>query len=330
MVGRVSAFADPEIIRMATVDFIPVAGDDWYQRRRQDAEGKFFRAVADSLGKTGAGDSSRQGIYLFAADGTPLGYKNAGGHPVVMREVLRDALRDFARLPATKRTPGAVKIGDPGPVDPAYDHTPPPGGLVLKVYTRILDFHNGAYVKGTCEAKGGDKAARDHVWITADEVQQLAPAKPVVGFRYPLPEKVADRIARFHLIDITRGEPPAWGKTEVRAKRFTLRVVSATPEAVELRLDGEALMATAGDVSTAERGFDARVVGDLRYLPGKKTFDRFNVVAVGTHWGNFPHTEDARPGKSLVGISFELATDQSNERIPPQGIRNPDIYFGRD
>ena len=325
-----SAFADPEIIRMATVDFVPVAGDDWYQRRRQDAEGTFFRGVATRLGKTGGDGSSLQGIYLFAADGTTLGYKNAGGNPAVMREVLRDALRDFARLPAAKRAPGSVKVPDRGPIDPTYGRAPPEGGLILKVYTRILDFKDGGYCKGTCEARGGDKAARDHVWLTAAEVGQLAPAKLTVGARYPVPEKVAERLARFHLIDITRGEPPAWQKAEIRAKRFMLRVVSVTAEAVELRLDGEALMSTDADVSKAARGFDVRLLGELRYLPGKKTFDRFDVVAVGSHWGDFPDTEKARPGKSLVGISFELAADRPNDRIPPQGVRNPDQYYGRD
>ena len=47
MAGRVSAFADREIIRLAAEDFVPVTADDWYQRRRQDAEGEFFRKVAD-------------------------------------------------------------------------------------------------------------------------------------------------------------------------------------------------------------------------------------------------------------------------------------------
>ncbi|MBP3959642.1 hypothetical protein J8F10_30725 [Gemmata sp. G18] len=53
MVGRASAFADPDIIRMCQEKFVPVTGDDWYQRRRKDKEGAFFRGIADSLGKKG-------------------------------------------------------------------------------------------------------------------------------------------------------------------------------------------------------------------------------------------------------------------------------------
>ena len=70
--------------------------------------------------------------------------------------------------------------------------------------------------------ESGEKAARDHVWITKDEVKALAPAKAEVGFRYAMPAKVADRLIRYHLIDNTRGEPTLWKPDEVRGQRFTL------------------------------------------------------------------------------------------------------------
>ena len=38
MAGRALAFSDAEIVRMATEDYVPVACDDWYQRRRKDAD----------------------------------------------------------------------------------------------------------------------------------------------------------------------------------------------------------------------------------------------------------------------------------------------------
>ena len=255
MVGRALTFADPDVIRMCQKDFIPVAGDDWYQRRRQDAEGKFFRTLADSAGKTGPGGATRQGIYLFTADGTVLAYHNSGHAPDFMKQAMRKALADFARLPAARRAPGAVKVPDPGPPDPAYDRNPPAGGLVVKTYTRILDYKDGGYCKGKCSATGGENAARDHLWLTAAEVKELAPAKPAVGARYQLPDKVADRITRFHLLDNTRGEPALWRKEEVLAKRYTLTVTAATPEAVDLRLEGEAVLATDEDIDKADRGF---------------------------------------------------------------------------
>ncbi len=325
MVGRASAFADPDIIKMCQTDFVPVTGDDWYQRRRKDKEGEFFRALAEASGKK---SHTLQGIYLFAADGTPLRYKNSGHSAEFTRDMMRDALTQFAKLPENKRKPGAVKIEDVGKLDPDYSRAPPEGGLILKSYTRILDLKGGEYRKGTCQSTGGEKAARDHVWITKDEVKALAPAKAEVGFRYPVPPKIVERLCRYHLIDNTRGEPELWRPQDVRAKRLTLVVTAVTADAVELKLEGEALLATDADPAKAARGYEVRLLGALRYRPAKGTFDTFDLTAVGTHWGEHHDTAPARPGKSLLGQSFELAADRPGDRVPPQGVRDKDGYFG--
>jgi hypothetical protein len=109
---------------------------------------------------------------------------------------------------------------------------------------------------------------------------------------------------------------------------MSLVVTAATADAVDLRLDGEALMTTDADPAKAERGYEVRLVGSLRYLPAKGTFDRFDLTAVGTHWGEHSHNSPARPGKSLIGQSFELAGDRPGDRVPPQAIRDRDAYLG--
>ena len=144
-----------------------------------------------------------------------------------------------------------------------------------------------------------------------------------------MPTPVADRLARYHLIDNTRGEPILWKPDDVRGKRMTLVVTAAAADAVDLRLEGEVLLATDADAAKAERGYEARLVGSLRYRPSKGTFDRFDVTAVGTHWGEHPHNSPARPGKSLLGQSFELAADRPGDRVPPQGVRDHNAYFGK-
>src|SRR5580658_1934618 len=108
---------------MAKEDFVPVAGDDWYQRRRQDAEGEFFRGVTEK----GQGTSSRQGIYVFTADGRQLGGRNHQD-PDVMREVLKNALAEWRKLPPKLRQPGAIKVPELTKVDANYDRKPPKGG----------------------------------------------------------------------------------------------------------------------------------------------------------------------------------------------------------
>ena len=131
VVGRVSTFADADVIRMATADFIPVCTDDWYTRRRQDAEGEFFRAMATAAGRKGDGGSTRQGIYVFAADGTVLGFKNAGQDAEVMKKVFAEALFKFDKLSEKQRKPGAILVPEHGRLDPKFTRTMPPGGAAV-------------------------------------------------------------------------------------------------------------------------------------------------------------------------------------------------------
>ena len=72
---RASTFADPKLNSLLTQHFVPVARDDWYERRRDDAEGEFFRRlfgakhVKDPHADAGG---TRQGMYCLTADGTLL------------------------------------------------------------------------------------------------------------------------------------------------------------------------------------------------------------------------------------------------------------------
>src|SRR5579872_1188101 len=111
-------------MRLATEDYIPVAGDDWYQRRRKDAEGEFFRKVADQGPRKGVGGSTRQGVYVLTAAGKLLAYRNHHD-PAVMRAVFQKALRDWRKLPEAQRKPGAVKVPGAGKADSAFNRAPP-------------------------------------------------------------------------------------------------------------------------------------------------------------------------------------------------------------
>ena len=328
--GRAFAFADPEIIAQLQTVFVPVCADDWYQRRRKDAEGRFFLKVAAQTDRKGTGDYTRQGIYCLTADGELLAFKNAGNNVKATREQLAYALRKWAALPAGRRDPGAVTVPPHGPLDPAYTRTPPAGGLIARVHTRILDRNGDDFVKGSCAFAGGDKSARDFLWVTADEVAALAPAKAEPGFSYPLPAKVADRILRFHLVDNTRGEPAFWAKKDVRDHALTLTVTAATTDAIDLRLDGTALLATDADPNKADRGYDVRMLGTVRYRPATGTGDRFEITALGEHWGTSEvEGRGGRPGRTLLGITFGLVDPKvSANRVAPEGARLKAEYFG--
>jgi hypothetical protein len=317
------------MVRLASEFYVPVAGDDWYQRRRDDAEGEFFRKVADQ-GRRVTDGGTRQGIYCFTASGRLLAFRNAQDAEV-MKDTLRRGLAAWQRLPAQETNPGAVTIEDLAKPDPRYTRTPPEGGLIVTVHTRILEEDvRGRLECGTCDIPGGDRAARDHLWLTKAEWQSLIPADPKSGEVRAVPENIARRIARYHLVDNTRGEPSFWTAEQLRKLRMELTVIEATDKIVRLRLQGEVLLATDADAARAKRGFAPRLIGEIRYDRVKKAVDRFDVVAVGDHWGEGPYTGGARPGRKPVGVAFELSRgDKPGDRVPPQAAPDWSDYLGR-
>ena len=329
--GRVSTFADPEVLKLTQTAFVPLSTDDWYTRRRKDSEGEFFRKVADQSPRKGLNGATRQGIYVFTADGELLAFKNNGGDAEDMKKVFAQAKAKFDRLPEARRKPGGVTVPASGKPDPNFHRVLPEDGLVLKVHGRILQSKAEAFVKGTCEFTGGDGASRDYCWITAGEKTSLIPAKLEAGFCYDVPAKIAVRLARFHLIDNTRGEPEFWTKEHIRKNHMTLTVTAVAEDAVELRLDGDVLLSADADSAKSKLGYEPKLRGTLRYIPSKKTFDRFDAVALGDYWGQTTYTPGARPGRQPFGVSFGLAdTTKAGERIAPQGLRDRDTYLGRD
>ena len=310
---------------------MPVAADDWYQRRRRDAEGEFFRKVANQGPRKGEGGDTRQGIYCLTASGKLLAYKNAGQSPEVMREVLREGLKKWNELPETERKPGAVPVPEHGAFDRAYHRAPPPNGLILNVYTRALDRAGEQnFSDAVCRVGAGDEAARDHLWLTESEWKSLLLANPRVGETFPMPAKIAERVARFHLVDNTRGEPPMWRRSDLRKCDVQVEVESIENSRVRLLINGTALLSTDADPDKADRGFDSSLLGYIEYHPREQRITRFDVVAVGDHWGSGAHTRRrTRPGRSPLGVAFELTEGKAPaDRIAPQAARGLGDYFG--
>lgn len=315
---------------MAQEDYIPVVGDDWYQRRRDDPEGRFFRSVADQGPKKGQGGTTRQGVYCFTAAGKLLAYSN-NIDPEKMRNTIRKGLTAWNSLPDTLRRPGAVSVDDSPTADTHYSRRPPANGIILNVYARILSHDaKGDVCTGTCQTVGGGRSSRDHMWLTHEDWKSLVPANLMKGVSFPLPESIANRLMCFHLVDNTRGEPPHWRPEDVRSRKLNLVIEDVSEGDVRMRLEGEAHLATDAAVNRADRGFDVRLLGYLRYDRQRQGFDRIDILALGEHWGEGTFTKGARPGKSPLGIAFELTHgDAPADQVPPQGARDIAEYLGR-
>ncbi len=251
-----------------------------------------------------------------------------------MRDVFRRGLAEWRKLPAERRRAGAVKIEELSQSDSRYVRTPPKDGLVLRVFSRLLDREkDGTYRDADCDDRPGDAPAVDHLWITKEEAQSLvtaagSQASPRASFE--MPAGIAERLVRFHLIDNTRGEPPMWRRQDIRRSKLTLRAVPRkSADAVTiLALEGSALLATAADATKADRGYDVRLTGEIHIDAASGRITRLDIVAIGDHWGEGTYTRGARPGRTPLGVALELADGrQPGDRVPPQAAREVQAYF---
>jgi len=287
VLDRASTFADGTIVRLLKTRFIPVAIDQAYQRRQKDTEGEFYRKIAGQ-GPRNNFQSTTQGLYVAAADGKLLGFSNNRGETRI-RQLLRFALE--------KHVPAKVDGIESKKVDKRYRPKPPKGGAIVRVRAKIL----GGYqpTKDRWQNILQSALSRDNLWLTRDDITALGKGE--------VSRRLAERIARYHLVDNTRGEPPMWSRKEIRSSVMSLEKGT---------LRGKIRLAT----EDKSRGYDASVFGRVQVADGRLT--QFDLVVKGSFWGEGTYTRRAPEGKFPLAIAFELA-DGSDvaDAIPPQGSR---------
>lgn len=301
MIDRLLVFSNPKVQKLLKEKFIPVAANDWYQRRRQDAEGEFFRAIADQGPRKGKGGSTRQGHYVFTAGGKLLGYNNNRG-PEKRLKMMHDALKKWSQLSASDKK---VKVPEFTKPDPKFHRVLPKDGTIIKVYSRALE-NNGGKLTAMAQQQTGSMAAVDHLWLTKEEIGQLR--KIIKNGGGELPAPIAYRLTRYHLVDSTRGEPPFWNRNELDTLMFRIDNRGT--------LDGDFRQHT----KDGKRGFAGKGRGQIQFDAQGK-LQTFELLVIGNHWGEGQYTRGARPGKTPLGFVFQLCDGtKSQDTIPPQGI----------
>jgi hypothetical protein len=272
---------------------VTVAVDEWYQHRQKDAEGDFYREVVYQGPRGKIPDKTTQGLYVFRADGKLLGFTNHRS-PDRIRAMIDKALKEFTP-PEETATAAAAKP------DAAFVRALPEGGLVADVTAKVF----GGYGEPKNDWQKFAQAAlgRDHLWIRKDETEALARGELSEGLRL--------RIARFHFVDNTRGEPPMWTKAEVKTLEMTVK-------------DG--VIAGRVHLETSDRGFIASIGGTLEVKEGKVA--RFDLVAKGEFWGEGTYTQGAPSGRFPFAVSIRLAGGKAAaDKVPPQGSRDLRDYL---
>lgn len=287
MLDRASTFADPEIVKMLQTRFVPVALDQAYQRRQKDAEGDFYRRIAGQ-GPRNNFQGTTQGFYAASAAGDLLFYNN-NRDPNKVQRLMEKALSGYQ--------PPEAKGIDEGKPDARYNPVLPEGGLVVRVHAKVL----GGYDETDDPWKKIFQSAlsRDNLWISPEEHRALAEGK--------LPDSLLRRVARFHLVDNTRGEPPMWKDGEIRK--------------LDVRLEKGKLKGTVHlETDDGKRGYQADLLGSVETKEGKVA--RLDIAVKGQFWGEGPFTRNPPKGKFPLAIVFTLADGKDPaDRVPPQGSR---------
>lgn len=292
MLDRESTFAHPEIVALLKAKFVPVALDQAYQRRQKDAEGEFYRKLAGQ-GPRNDFKGTTQGFYIGTASGKLLMYNN-NRDPEKLLRLMQRSLREFANLRATEAATNPIDVGEQ---DARYNPHPPSGGLVVRVRAKVLGGYEAT--ANRWQKIFQNAISRDNLWVSAREHEALCQGE--------IPKSLQLRIAKYHLLDNTRGEPPRWKDNEVRDVSMKL---------TDGLLTGQAHLETAD----GQRGYQVSLRGRVTCEAG--TVVRFDVIAKGDFWGEGPYTRNAPPGKFPLAVSFTLAdgTDVADQ-IPPQGSR---------
>jgi hypothetical protein len=292
VLDRESTFADPEIVKMLKTRFIPVAIDQANQRRQKDAEGEFYRKIAGQ-GPRSNFRSTTQGFYIATASGKLMLYNN-NRDPAKVRRLMQRKLAEFQSQGFAKSRVAEIK---PGKIDQRYTQQLPKGGLAVRVRSKILSGY--APTDNRWKRIFQTALSRDNLWISPSEHQAL--------IRSEIPASLQKRIARFHLVDNTRGEPPMWRENEIKSIKMNL---------TKGRLSGHVKLAT----SNGSRSYDVVLKGYITAKAGKIV--RFDIVALGKFQGEGTYTRGAPKGKFPLAAAFSLAdgTDVA-DKVPPQGAR---------
>ncbi|MEO0479678.1 MAG: hypothetical protein AAF196_09380 [Planctomycetota bacterium] len=298
MLDRESTFTDQNLLQSLRDHCIPVALDQAYERRQEDAKGEFYRRIAGQ-GPRKDFRGSTQGFYLATADGELLMYNN-NRRPELVARLVRAALERFDAAAETRPAAQPIEDGEP---DPQWSPEPPDGGLVLRTHTRVL----GGYPERAESPEPRREwrrimetaLGRDNCWLTREEHRALASGE--------VPGSAIRRIVRFHFVDNTRGEPPMWRANEV--------------ESLEFERDGDQIR---GNVRLRakddSREYVAAFLAELAIEDGSVT--RFDLIADGSFRGEGRYTPGAPPDWFPLAVSLTLADGHDvADRIPPQGSR---------
>jgi hypothetical protein len=335
-------------------------------QQADDVEGEFFRTITLQSGRynmsfeeavTAAPDwthgqtHTHQGHFVGTADGLSLGssFGHADGGDSTSA-MLEQALAQCRELPASP----AASVSALAPLDgrdplKSWPVLPDDDWLVLQLTCR--DLSRPRRLRSLKQDDTPDAFNNDFVWLSPSEVAALVPDPTApAGTDTIVPQWLAKKLARFHLIDCVRGEGVTWPESAVHTAELTVCIddPSESPTAdsgetsvtfrgefalceqpdgmaaAEWQLDSNETFATSADTSKrsrpAWRGLVCSMLGQATFAQpqhGNAKFSTFDAVITGVRWGR-QHLEGRVGDEAPAGICFGLTLSQ-DRTTPPRG-----------
>lgn len=292
-------FTNPDVIARLKTEFIPFAGNtNELQVSKWDSPEKtWFMETAVKVHPNAAKGVTAQGFYVVGADGQAYVFSMHGRQHDEFMKILDEGLAKFKASPSKP-----VKL-DLDPVK-RWTQARPPGTLAVRTIARITPLPEG------CSDKNSG-IGRDHYWVFPEDAAAILAAK---GDQFPMPPKMARRIARFHLLDDVRGEPTRWRYDNIRVLDIQMTRVGNG----RYRFEGLYKLTNNEGHGGSEKGIAGRLMGEISLDPARRIATGFEAIAEGYAWGDHENTSGAPAGKYPLKIGFRAVDDEISRTVPPQ------------
>ncbi|MDF1838228.1 MAG: hypothetical protein P1V35_10190 [Planctomycetota bacterium] len=283
-------------------EFVPVADEVHRLQRGKDAESRFFQGFAEEGhygGRTEPTDT-RQGIYAVTPGGKFLASINTRNGKA-MAAMLESALGKWKELEPTERLGKAFEPDK----NTRFERFFPTDGLVLRCVSRDLEVQ-----KELGETDWRREAwNQDFAWFRKGEVSSMIP-EAKVGATLAMPKPLAWRLAQCHLLDNVRGQTPAYKPAHIKTALLTFQVTKVEGKTLHMAITGRTKAERAGKW---KGGLECELLGRAVY-DGER-FTRFELVALGTRWGETQY--NARSGQAQSRLGMALVLDDKAPRVAP-------------
>ena len=293
--------------------FTCAADEVWRLQRGSEADCVFFQRMVNG-GERITDRGSRQGTWICAPGGVVLA-RTGSRDPDQVLATFERAWAAWEELPEeAKRVPEDAGLEPEHRWEASY----PEDGLALERIGRELPPEG-------LDGPPSPRWNRDYAWFSAAEIRGLVPHEARAGATFELP-LVAERLARFHLVDNVRGQSLPFAPEELAEARLTATVLARDGGRLTLSLAGRTSATAEGPWLLGHNlwkprkelphGLDCELAGTATYDLGAGAFERFELVALGSRWGRTQlngRGRDASPGF----VAFHLDLAPPGRRIAP-------------